>query len=57
MLLRYYAMSENVQRDGSRDCKKENPDFEEKKKKEIISRNCLSHHKTASTFINTHKQA
>jgi hypothetical protein len=31
MLSRYYAMSENVQRDGSRDFKKENP--EKKKKK------------------------
>jgi hypothetical protein len=51
-------MGENVQRDGSRDCKKENPDFEKRKKKEeIISRNCLPHHKTASTFIDTHKQA
>jgi hypothetical protein len=51
-------MSENVQRDGSRDCKKENPDFERRKKnEEIISRNCLPHHKTASTFINMHKQA
>jgi hypothetical protein len=58
MLSRYYAMSENVQRDSSRDCKKENPYFKRrKKKKEIISRNCLPHHKTASTFINTHKQA
>jgi hypothetical protein len=27
------------------------------KNEEIISRNCLPHHKTASTFINTHKQA
>jgi hypothetical protein len=41
MLSRYYAMSENVQHDSSRDCKKENPDFERRKKKEeIISRNC-----------------
>jgi hypothetical protein len=32
MLSRYYAMSENVQRDGSRDCKKENPYFERRKK-------------------------
>jgi hypothetical protein len=58
MLSRYYAMSENLQRDGSRDCKKENPDFERREKnEEIISRNCLTHHKTASTFINTHKAA
>jgi hypothetical protein len=27
------------------------------KNEEIISRNCLPHHKTASTFINTDKQA
>jgi hypothetical protein len=33
MLSGHYAMSENVQRDGSRDCKKENPDFEKRKKK------------------------
>jgi hypothetical protein len=32
MLSRYYAMSENMQRDGSRDCKKENPDFERREK-------------------------
>jgi hypothetical protein len=32
MLSRYYAMSENVQRDGSRDCQKENPYFERRKK-------------------------
>jgi hypothetical protein len=31
-LSRYYAMSENVQRDGSRVCKKENPYFERRKK-------------------------
>jgi hypothetical protein len=31
MLSRYYAMSENVQRDGSRDCKKENPHLERRK--------------------------
>jgi hypothetical protein len=58
MLSRYYAMSENVQRDGSRDCKKENPDFKRREKnEEIISRNCLPHHKRASTFINMHKAA
>jgi hypothetical protein len=51
-------MSENVQRDGSRDCKKENPDFERREKnEEIISRNCLPHHKRASAFINMHKAA
>jgi hypothetical protein len=56
MLSRYYAMSENMQHDSSRDCKKESPDFERRKKnEEIISRNCLPHHKTASTFINMHK--
>jgi hypothetical protein len=56
MLSIYYAMSENVQRDGSRDCKKENPDFERREKnEEISSSNCLPHHKTASTF-NTTKQ-
>jgi hypothetical protein len=33
MLLRYYAMSENVQREGSRDCKKENPYSRGEKKK------------------------
>jgi hypothetical protein len=55
MLSRYYAMRENVQRDSSRDCKKENPDFEGREKnEEIISRNCLPHHKTARTFINKH---
>jgi hypothetical protein len=27
------------------------------KNEEIISRNCLPHHKTASSFINTHKAA
>jgi hypothetical protein len=51
-------MSENVQREGSRDCKKESPEFERRKKKEeIISKNYLPHHKTASSFINTHKAA
>jgi hypothetical protein len=29
----------------------------EEKNEEIISRNSLPHHKTATTFINTHKQA
>jgi hypothetical protein len=49
-------MSENVQRDGSRNCKKENPYFERREKnEEIISRNCLPHHKKARIFINTHK--
>jgi hypothetical protein len=32
MLSRYYTMSENVQREGSKDCKKENPYFERRKK-------------------------
>jgi hypothetical protein len=55
-LLRYYPMSEGVQRDGSRDCKKENPDFERREEnEEIISINCLPHHKIARTFINKHK--
>jgi hypothetical protein len=37
---------------------KENPDFERREKnEEIISRNCLPHHKRASTFTNTHKAA
>jgi hypothetical protein len=41
-----------------RDCKKENPEFKRREKnEEIISRNCLPHHKKASTFINTHKAA
>jgi hypothetical protein len=39
------------------DCKKENPDFEGRKNEQITSRNCLSHHKTASTFVNTHEEA
>jgi hypothetical protein len=30
---------------------------EEKKKRKTISRNCLPHHETASTFISTDKQA
>jgi hypothetical protein len=30
---------------------------EERKNEEIISRNCLPHHKRASTFFNTHKAA
>jgi hypothetical protein len=46
-------MSENVQRDGSRNCKKENPYFERREKnEEIISRNRLPHQKKASTFFN-----
>jgi hypothetical protein len=37
---------------------KENPDFKRRaKNEEIISRNCLPHHKRASTIINTHKAA
>jgi hypothetical protein len=55
MLWRYYAMSENVQREGCRDCKKENPEFERRKNEEIISRNCLPHHKKACTFFNMNK--
>jgi hypothetical protein len=51
-------MRENVQREGSRDCKKESPEFESRKKnEEIISKNCQPHHKTDSSFINTHKAA
>jgi hypothetical protein len=38
--------------------RKENPEFERREKnEEIISRNCLPHHKRASTFINMHKAA
>jgi hypothetical protein len=37
---------------------KENLDFERREKnEEIISRNCLPHHKKATTFLNTHKAA
>jgi hypothetical protein len=37
---------------------KENPDFERREKnEEIISRNCLPHHKRARTFINMHEEA
>jgi hypothetical protein len=37
---------------------KEYPEFERRGKiEEIISRNCLAHHKIASIFINTHKAA
>jgi hypothetical protein len=37
---------------------KRKPRFrEEKKNEEIISRNCLPHHKRASTFFNMHKAA
>jgi hypothetical protein len=36
---------------------KRKPLFREEKKNEIISRNCLPHHTTASRFINTAKQA
>jgi hypothetical protein len=49
-------MSENVQHDGSRNCKKENPYFERRERnEEIISRNCLPHHKKASNFFNKNK--
>jgi hypothetical protein len=35
---------------------KENPEIERREEnKEIISRNCLQHHKRARTFINTQK--
>jgi hypothetical protein len=38
--------------------KKENPDFERREKnEEIIPRNCLPHHKKASTFITMHQAA
>jgi hypothetical protein len=58
MLSRYFPMSENLQRDSSSDFEKENPDFERREEnEEIISRNCLPHHKKASIFINTHKAA
>jgi hypothetical protein len=51
-------MSENVQRDGSRNCKKENPYFERREEnEEMISRNCLPHHKKARIFINKNKAA
>jgi hypothetical protein len=47
-----------MQREGSRDCKKESSEFERRKKnEEIISKNCQPHHKTDSSFINTHKAA
>jgi hypothetical protein len=37
---------------------KKTPKFERREKnEEIIFRNCLPHHKRASTFINTHKAA
>jgi hypothetical protein len=48
-------MSENVQREGSRDCKKKA--LNSRGDKKIISKNCQPHHKTASSFINTHKAA
>jgi hypothetical protein len=48
-------MSENVQRGGRRDYKKETLISRGEKNEEIISRNCLPHHKKASTFINKHK--
>jgi hypothetical protein len=32
MVSRYYAMSENVQREGRTDCKKEKPEFERREK-------------------------
>jgi hypothetical protein len=41
-----------------RDCKKETHEFKRREKnEEIISRNCIAHHKIASTFINMHKAA
>ena len=41
-----------------RDGEKENPNFERREKNEaIIWRNCLPHHKRASTFANTYKAA
>jgi hypothetical protein len=37
---------------------KRNPDFKRREKnEEIISRNSITHHKIASTLINTHKVA
>jgi hypothetical protein len=57
-MLRYYPMSENVQRDGRSNCKKETHEFKRREKnEEIVSRKCLPHHKIASTFINKHKSA
>jgi len=38
-----------------RDCKKKTQISRREKNEEIISRNCLSHHKRASSFTNTHK--
>jgi hypothetical protein len=41
-----------------RECKKETHEFKRRGKNEgIISRNCITHHKIASTFINMHKAA
>jgi hypothetical protein len=41
-----------------RDCKKETHEIKSREKnEELICRNCIAHHKIASTFINTHKPA
>jgi len=64
MLSRYRWMSESMHHDiqcsvlSSLRLQKENPKFESREKnEEIISSNCLPHHKRASSFTNKHEAA
>ena len=58
MLSRYWRMSESMQHDKQWSSFKEYPNFESREKnEEIISSNCLPHHKRASSFTNKHEAA
>ena len=58
MSSRYRRMSESVQHDKQWSSFKENPIFGSREKnEEIISSNCLPHHKRASSFTNKHEAA
>jgi len=58
MSLRYRRMSESVQDDEQWLSFKEYPNFESREKnEEIISSNCLPHHKRASSFMNKQEAA
>jgi len=51
-------LERHIKRSVQIETAKRNPRFRgERKNEEIISRNCLPHHKRASSFTNTHKAA
>ena len=61
ILSRYRRLSKSVHHymhcSALHDCKKKTQNSKAEKNKKIISRNCLPHHKRASSFTNKHKAA